>query len=294
MDLSDWAMMTYVRTNDEQWVACLRVLSGTYILKLENQGGYSLGPTWYLSVQMQFYFVMGILSGLAKTQAQRRKVLFTTAGLICGVCFVGRFLFLIDMPFKNPLIRYIIWAKADFPFYGVLLYGIAEHLPEPKDSSKSMIAVKRLLSLLMLLFPLFVLAHCGNDLQTLGNSMLVGLGYPVCAICYGLLVLMCATGQKTFLPRESRLLAYLSSRSYLLYLYNLPGLMLSWLVIYRFFEWTFYTGNYLHYGIAQLLIGGIFCIALAEIDYQLIEKKLVSRSGIRALKEQGDGHGDKA
>lgn len=273
MELNDWAFETYVRTNDMQWVDSLRILSGTYILG--NGGEYAFGPMWYLSVQMQFYAVMGVLAALAKSEVNRRKLLFAAAGLICVVCLACRISVLAGSRLIHPLLRYIIGWRIDIPFWGVLLYGAAERLPKAAVATPSP-QLSRLLSVLLLCVPVLVLMRTGSDMSTLdGNPLLTGFGYPVCILCYGLLVLLCATGRKTFLPQKSRVLAYLSSRSYLLYLYNLLGLLLGWLVINQFFPQIFYTGSYLHYGVAQLFIGGFFIVALAEADYQLIEKRLI-------------------
>lgn len=274
MKLSDWAFETYVRTNDEQWVDSLRILSGTYILGGGSE--YAFGAMWYLSVQMQFYAAMGVLAALAKNESIRRKLLFAAAGLVCAICLAGRASVLAGNHLTNLLVHYLVDWKIDVPFWGVLLYGVAEYLPKGKASASHANVMSCLSSVLLLCIPLIVLTRTGSAASSSdSNPLLAGFGYPVCILCYGLLVLLCATGRKTFLPQKSRVLAYLSSRSYPLFLYNFLGLLFGWLVINRFFQQVFYTGSYLHYGVAQLFIGGFFTVALAEADYQLIEKKLI-------------------
>lgn len=276
MELSDWARETFVRTNDAQWVDSLRILSGAYILGGGNE--YAFGTLWYLSVQLQFYGIMGLLAALPKRQTSRKRFLFAVAGLICMVCLAGRISVLAGNHLGNPILRYMIGWKIDVPFWGVLLYCIVEYLSKAMISSSSYNSIynNSIFSVLLLCVPLFVLMKTESDLRTLDdNPLLAGFGYPVCILCYGLLVLLCATGRKTFLPKKSRVLAYFASRSYPLFLYNFLGLQFGWLVINRFFPQIFYTGSYLHYGVAQLLIGGFFIIVLAEADYQIIEKKLM-------------------
>ncbi len=272
-ELSDFAKDLYLRTSDQQLADSLRILTGTYIWS--NNGEYTFGAIWYLSVQMQFYVVVGVLSQIAKSGQGRRRLFFSASGVIVLACLIARIAVLLGGTLTNPILVYLIGWKADVPFWGVLLYGIAESLQKQQLPA---IQWSRPISFLLLVIPVFVLMRTGSAVSTIdGNRLLTGLGYPVCILCYGLLILLCVTGQKTFLPQNSRILSYLSSRSYPLFLFNFVGLLFSWLFINRFLSWTFYTGSYVHYGIAQMLIGGFFVLVLAELDYQLVENRLVSR-----------------
>lgn len=273
MDLSDWAVNTFVRTNDEQLADSMRILTGTYIVGNHNE--YVFGPIWYLSIQLQFYVVMGITAMLAWSERSKKVLIFTVSGLIAGICLICRLSLLCGNSLTNSLLVYAISWKWDIPFWGVLLYGIAGRIKKYPSFS---LYFTRPLSLAFLLIPIFVLMRTGSAVSTPDeNPLLAGLGYPVCILCYGLLILLCVTGQKTFLPQNSRILNYLSSRSYPLFLYNFLGLLCAWLTINQLLPWVFYTGSYIHFGIVQVVTGGFFTFALAELDYQLVEKRLFPR-----------------
>lgn len=272
MPLSEWGVQEYVRTDNEQLADTLRVLTGTYILG--NSAVYAFGALWYLSAQMQFYVIIGFLAAVSPNSRVRKNVIYCVSAVIVVICLICRItVFLVGTFIPPQIIDYLLAWKMDVPFYGVLIHMVSHHINyKPRKvchRGRDGFALA-----ILVVAPLVVLANIGSAVASpTDNRLLTGLGYPFCIICYSILVFLCVICRVPSMP-FSKILAYLSSRSYQLFLYNFVGLLFGWLVINYFFSWVFYTGNSVHYGIAQFILGGGFTYLLAELDYRLIEKHL--------------------
>lgn len=264
---SQYMADTFVQTNAEQIRESLKVLAGAYTI--HGGGVYAFGPYWYISVILHFYIVMGILACCVKDDQTRRILIYTVSGIVVLICFITRVSILFGIQPTSAVLNDLVGWRVDLPFAGVLIHAAAELYRK-----RGLQPVKNsvFFSVFCVLIPVFVMANIQD------NKVLTGIGYPVCVLCYGLLVFFCVTGNQTFLPQDSKLFAWFSSRSYSLFLYNLLGLQLAWLVINRFFSWTFYTGDYRNYGVVQVLFGGLICCVLAELNYRIIEKRGARRS----------------
>lgn len=272
--LSEWAVQTYVRTDTEQLADTLRILTGTYILG--SSGVFTFGALWYLSAQIQFYVIIGILAAIFSNNRARRKAIYFVSAAIVVICLICRItILLVDTFVPMSIIDYLIAWKMDVPFYGVLIHMASQYAKQLKPWKLPRRGRFLLVSALLLIVPLGVLTTTGSAVSSpTSNRLLTGFGYPVCVICYSILVFLFVTYREPVISFDNKILTYLSSRSYPLFLYNFVGLLLGWLVINQFFSWTFYTGDYIHYGIAEAAFGGVFTFLLAELDYQLIEKRL--------------------
>lgn len=264
MELSEYAIQCFVRSDDVQLADSLRILTGTYILFNHNE--YAFGAMWYLSVQMQFYIAIGIIAAVFKDEL-KRDAIFVVSLFVAIVCMFIRIAILFGYSPNMLIIEYVLGWKMDVPWWGVIIYFLSEYLLNRKFKIHASVFI----SVLSLVIPVIVLIHTGSAVSSLlGNRLLTGIGYPVCIVFYGILILLCATEQKTFLVINNPLVNWLSSRSYNLFLYNFIGLLFAWGGACYACPWIFYTGSHIHYGVFQIIVGGIFTVLMAEFDYRLI------------------------
>ena len=279
----------FKREPREQFSDALKVLLSLYTVG-GNHKSYLFGACWYMSVQAQFYLVIGLFAALFRDSSRRKKALLALSAAVSAVGLAYRVCVAAGLLLSTKgLLYYIISWKADFLFYGVCLQYIYLYIyiymPIARKGRGSVPgALIARLPAVCIALALVVLIFCGVDNGPENNQALHGIGYLSCALLYSAAILAtCFSPRET--DRESgrsgRILAWLSSRSYSIYICNFLGLELSWLIIYRFFSWTFYTGSFAHYGIAQTLIGVPGILLSAELMYRYLERPCAQLGRLR-------------
>ncbi len=248
--LPEFAVTNFVRTQPIQIIDSIKILTATYVFS--NSGTYAFSALWYLSIQLQFYAIMVIVSVIARNKSQRYWILLVISTIFACFCMISRFWIGCGNEVANEAVKYILGWKFDMPFYGILLYFFvnSKYAKKLKDSKRN----AKIISALALATPIITLMFTGSHLEN--GRWLTGLGYPICVAGYGTAVLLAVTNFELCIPNNGKIVSWLSSRSYSLFLYNFLGLEVAWFFIAKFCSWTFYTGEFVHYGVAQFILGG--------------------------------------
>jgi len=276
--LSDWMRKLFTVNAYSFFRNSVGVLTGTYIL-MDGTKSYFFGAMWYLSVQIQFYVLIGIvyfiLTKFFKNRNIVNKLLLYLSILIFFIIQFTRLELLLKINLKIPhFIYYLANWRFDFLILGVILAFVQLKY---KTTNISKNARNSIISLILLVLPLIIGSFMEESYLEINRTpLLAGIGYPICAISYFILIWF-ASYNKAFCNSKGilyRLMYFVGERSYSIYLFNFFGLVITWIVINKYFSWAFVFSNY-SYGIVQILIGVPIILFLAELNYKLIEKPFI-------------------
>lgn len=266
------------------------ILAGYFVL-LKTPGAYYNGAMWTLSVEDQFYAALALICLLTNAL---RSVKARLAGpiVLCGATLFYltgltiRLGILAGFPVDSlapEIWMYFIFRRFDFLALGIMLAFI-----EPKIRQR----LKRgfqdsgpFVAPFLMLIPVGMAATAEppSNLQT--APVLHGLVFPLTGALFGLLVLL-AANQMAFPGqggRVRRALLFLGDRSYTIYVFHYPAMMIAWLVFGSLFPSA--LARAVGWDIAQALITLAILVPTCDLIYRKIELPLAEfgRSLARSL-----------
>jgi peptidoglycan/LPS O-acetylase OafA/YrhL len=243
---------------------------------------YLNGAMWSLSVEDQFYAALALLCLVVAVLSQQSEraakwSLLVIAGVLLSGVSACRVAVLVGTDLRDVLpeaAAYLLRWRFDFLALGIVLAFVAQKL---RGSIRSYFKERgNFLAPLLLVIPLIVTSLCESQYtDALTVRALTGLGMPLAAACFGLLVLLAADNLAFPTTRGFlyRFLLYLGDRSYTYYLFHFPVFVVAWLLIYRFAPATFNSA--LRYGVAQVVLVTVLLCPLVEVVYRFVELPLM-------------------
>ena len=221
-------------------------------------------PYWSLSLEEQFYFVLPIVVFLAG-----RKLPYILGAVVLAQVFLTR------SGENGQHIELILnQIRSDALALGVLLAIWSRHeiyrLYEPVG-----LGGRPLAGLLMLALPLVAIGILGTD-----NLHIVGFPLGVVAVLAATLVWVASYNKDYLWPEgfSRRVLLWVGSRSYTLYLVHIPAYFMTQEIWFRIEPpGTVFGGTFI---LRFLLTAVVLLVALVELNYRLVEVPL-RRKGAR-------------
>jgi peptidoglycan/LPS O-acetylase OafA/YrhL len=265
------------------------ILSGAFIPR-SGPTAYSNGAMWSLSVEFQFYAVVGALCAAA-IHLCRMPPRWASQCLL-GVCasvfafsLLLRFGVLCGYSVESWSPRWLFYAmhwRFDFMALGVLVAGIETHLGDRLEARWKSMATHW--SPWLLLTPLMAMSLCETPFHAVEKKpFLIGFGHPIAAACFAVLV-MIASRNLAFPESRGRLyrtMEWLGDRSFTIYLMHFPIFILAWMIVY-FARPTLFSSP-VGFGIAQMLLTAAIGLPLCDLVYRGLELPCIE-VGKRACK----------
>ncbi len=142
-----------------------------------------------------------------------------------------------------------------------MVYFLNLHIPSNNKK------ILKLTAFLLLLLPLLISYKLGSGLSTATQDKhLYTFGYLVFGACFFVVLKIASLDKDLFKihPFVDRLIEYLGSRSYSIYVLHFPALVVAWMAINQLFPSIFYL-NPIYYGLLQALLFILIGIPMAEI-----------------------------
>lgn len=278
-DYSDASKNLFSVSNREFLKQSLAVVGGYFVL-LKAPASYCNSAMWSLSVEDQFYAALTVLclaSGCLRSYRSKLagSIAWAASGLVYFLVMAVRIGVLLGLQVENwapALLMYLTHRRFDFLALGIVL-AFAE--PRVRNKVRDLFRETGLFVaplLLMLPFGLAALAEKGKDPTT--APILHGFVLPVAGLCFGLLVLLAASGMAFPATRGPihKTFVYLGDRSYTIYVFHYFAFVLAWMIISRFCPAAF--SNAVAYGCCQAVIAIAIMLPLCELIYKTVELPL--------------------
>lgn len=218
---------------------------------------------WSLSLEEQFYFLLPFFLLLITQPRTRIWVLI----LVIAVQFP-----LTRHPFGEPLQRYFAMFRIDGFAWGILIFYLSQSLVYQK------LAPKRLAKK-----PLAVAATCvllGALLVAPGDFFLLSFNQGVVALIAALLVWLASYEHGYVLGGgANKLLLWLGSRSYALYLTHIPAHLITFELATRYLE---INTQSLYAAIGLLAFSTGLALVLSELNFRWLEEPVRKKGAAKA------------
>lgn len=218
----------------------------------------TLGHTWSLAVEEQFYLIWPLIVILTARVAKRRMI--AALGVVCAAVLVWRFV-LYDGGAGDLRVYFGLDTRADSLMYGAIVaYALHQSRVRPD--------IPRWLVLVGLAFVgsgCFLPTRLPNDIQVRIMPTLAGIGTAI--------VIYAIAQNRGFTPFGWRWVQWIGKRSYGLYLYQSP--------VNVFFQLTFGHAKW----VQSLVFAGTF--AVAALSYRYIEKPFLRIKDRDAKSQRG-------
>jgi peptidoglycan/LPS O-acetylase OafA/YrhL len=272
------------------------ILAGYFIVLKESPRFYMNGAMWSLSVEDQFYACIAAISLLAMFSSKLTRIpakwwVAGVSGALLAVLLRMRWQTLCGhdpLLGKPAILGYLLHWKFDFLPLGVLLAMF--DLTFPGRAASFFRDKGPAFTGYLLLVPMAVVAMCESPFEA-KTRFLTGLGLPLTAICFGILVLL--AGNQCAFPKSHsllyRVLEYFGNRSYTYYLFHFPVMVVAWIFIYGT-KWPDMIQGWMRwgqlvpwkYGVVQAVLATLILVPIVEVVYRFVELPL-TRFGKRLV-----------
>lgn len=253
---------------------------GGYFILIETKGAYYNGAMWTLSVEDQFYVALALICLLmnALRSAKARlagpivlgaATLFYLAILTIRLCILAG----IQVDSHAPAIpMYFTFRRFDFIALGIILAFV-----EPKIRQRLKTAFQDsgpFVVPFLLLIPVGLAAVAEPPRELSTAPVLHGLVFPIASALFGLLVLLAA--DKLAFPKQDgpvrKALWFLGDRSYAVYVFHYPAMVIAWLGFDRLFPTA--LSRAVGFSVAQAVLAILILLPLCELIYRKVELPL--------------------
>jgi peptidoglycan/LPS O-acetylase OafA/YrhL len=238
----------------------LSILCGV-LINMYPQTLYSNAAMWSLSVEFQFYAAYAFFIYLmGYFECSLKKISFFLLMLVLFVmCLIERSCNLLDLdPLNIFFIKYLVCYRFDFLISGSLAAFISEYYRNKKN-----VVCIRYVALFLLITPL-ILDGVSPILRLHANLILL-----LSLLMFSFLVLISDIFEWKCTHLIGRITLWIGDRSYAIYLLHFPIMMLVWLVLYLWVDFSFRSGAV--YGLAQAILTLPITFLLADFCYRKIE-----------------------
>jgi peptidoglycan/LPS O-acetylase OafA/YrhL len=266
------------------------ILTGT-LNNVSYNPGFSNGAMWSLSVEMQFYFYLGLVC-LIHTRVLRLNSVdvlrFMAVGLTAFYLVLLYYRLCVGIPAirigTTPAVitRLIAW-KFDFLVIGVVL-AISNHFADFR-----IVSSKRIITALFyscLIIPIIFCAYCESPLAS-KTTHLTAFGYPLANLCFLIAIAIAAMnlGFKGVGKKGYQFLTGVGERSYTIYLLHFPIFIIGWYALQQLAPNRAFSSD-LSYGFYQLIVFLIITIPVVELVYRYLEIPWIERGKLFTKKYQ--------
>jgi peptidoglycan/LPS O-acetylase OafA/YrhL len=233
------------------------------------------GHMWSLSIEYQFYFAFALLAlvlVVARFGRQAiRSMFFIVAVTILAICFITSWAMLVSPESRKhepAVLTYLVNWSAYFLLLGVVL----ALLPERVNSYLRRLAPWRApLALAALVAALAMVAVAGSPLDASSVRIRVGLVAPLVGLLFTLAVALAAMGTGENRGRLYRLMIWVGDRSYSLYLFHLPVVVLIGALVTAFYPTLWYI-NPIYFYWTQFIAIFALSVPLAALTFTHVEQ----------------------
>jgi len=255
---------------------CLGAMLGYGAMFLSPPIPFATSVTWSLNIEDQFYGAMALVCGLLGYLFRRRSraievfIFWLSALILASVTAArGYVLFSSDTWGRVPrALSYLGQCQFDFMAAGVLLAFFDRRYSDKvrgtfRESGP-------FLSAILIIMPLIVVAMCEPPLGP-APRLLHGFALPFSLACISALVLLAANGLAIPVGggRFRRLMVYLGDRSYTLYLFHPPALIVAFLVVWKWAHWAIFSAVW--FGIMEVAVTLAVVLPVCHLIYQFVE-----------------------
>ncbi len=260
----------------------LSVLFGYYTI--HNGGGSAYcGAMWSLSVEEQFYLAAPVtLLLLARIfrswwAAACRWSAVGFFALLTAVRCVVYFGFPVGWQDHVPrVLAYLAHHRFDFLALGVLLYFQSRESSPLRRLGRT---TQRRLIVAALLLPLAAVYPLGESLQSGYEApLLYTIGWGFAGLAFYLVVGLAARDRDLLrLPRlTDRVLLYLGSRSYGIYVIHFPLVIAAWFIVRTY---AVREPSSFWFGVAQAALALPVVLTLSELSFRFVERPFIRMGG---------------
>lgn len=257
----------------------LSILGGYFVLRKTN-GAYYNGAMWTLSVEDQFYAALVLIcllaNGLRSAKARLAgPIVLSAATAFYLLIFTVRMCILAGVPLdaKAPEVLMYFTSRR----FDLLALGIMLAFAEPRIRSRLQNAFQDsgpFVAPFLLLIPVGLAAIAESAVNLADAPVLHGLVFPITGASFGLLVLLAANGL-AFPKRNGwvrRAMLFLGDRSYTIYVFHFPAMVIAWLVFNLVFPNA--LARAVGWDISQAVITILILLPACDLIYRKIELPL--------------------
>jgi peptidoglycan/LPS O-acetylase OafA/YrhL len=269
----------------EPWSQGFLAVSGlfTFVSWRQRPAIYSIGHSWSLSVEEQFYAAIGVGCLLLLVVARKRPRIMLGA-LGCGAAFwvIAITTARISIAASPEAIkrvpmffRYLVEFKFDFLCSGVFLYW-AYFTFDLRFRQRSILSIALIACAIGPFIWFGFFGHPFDVANARAMNAIARAGFPLAILSFMLAVLLAAS-DISLLPRDSiayRLLIYLGERSYLMYLFHMPLVAVSWMICITHFPKAFL--GIAAYGLMLFIVTSLLTLPLVELLHRYVENPLIA------------------
>jgi peptidoglycan/LPS O-acetylase OafA/YrhL len=257
------------------------ILTGTLNF-VSGYKGYSNGAMWSLSVEMQFYFFLGLVCVVSAriSRLNSKNILRFLGFSFCLLYFVILYYRLsVYLPALNisptpPLINFLIAWRFDFLVSGVLL-AISNHFIDFRLNLSPKLT--GILFYVCLFTPIIICTFCESPLSG-ETTILTAFGYPITNLFYIIVVALAIqnAGFSGLSTRSYHFLMAVGERSYTIYLLHFPLFLAGWALLAKVIPgYAFHSA--ISYGIWQIIAFVLIGLPVIEWAYRYIEIPWIKR-----------------
>ncbi len=243
-----------------------------------DPGIYAFGAIWSLSVEEQFYMVVPILLvGLSYLFGQPRRAaqvvmiaFFLTVGVVVRFGrFFGPQLGVLDPASIPTLLNYLDFKKFDFLALGVLLFF---RMRSPNMLEWLGRRTSQVLIVTAVVAPFVAAGLLRNKPQWHECPYVLTFGLLGAGLCFYLVVGLASLDRDLlrFGHYTDRVMLYLGSRSYTLYVLHIPLFILCWVAAFNFEPVLLH--NPWSYSMMEMNVFVLLGLPVVEVTYRYIER----------------------